>query len=497
MIELKEHNKKPYERLEKALQEHNQAIYVSGVGTGKSFVFMKLLADSNAFKDKKCLYIIPQESIGVNLMNYSEYKVIKDRVTFMNMQQFSSSKKAKELLSGYDLVVCDEAHHLASDIYGKHIMEAVIESNIPFLGLTATPVRMDGIDIRNDFAAVVDGISNFDAIRLGLMPQFTYRIGVPDKDLSSYRERIYKESQNIRKRQGVIRDFSMSKDVIKEIAFSYPRNKYIVFSGDIESLHRDNKVIAYAFPDKPIYELYTGSGDTKAILEEFNTAESGVLMTVDMALEGIHLDNVDGIILFRNVQSIPVFEQMLGRVCSIGKKVSPVVIDCSARGIDLLQKLLMDNDARWNDVNIETRIELEELYLRLKEEEEMSSDTPNESVASKEIHEFKTERGVAVEVIPRDIFHIALGAHEEWKSIDEFERAWAECNPAKHKDVRASRAQAAAAMWENSKAAYSGLSDEMLYKCMTVIAAKYKTTVTEMQEFVDEREADDIDLGLD
>ena len=352
MIELKEHNKKPYERLEKALQEHNQAIYVSGVGTGKSFVFMKLLADSDAFKDKKCLYIIPQESIGVNLMNYPEYKVIKDRVTFMNMQQFSSSKKAKELLSGYDLVVCDEAHHLASDIYGKHIMEAVIEANIPFLGLTATPVRMDGIDIRNDFAAVVDGISNFDAIRLGLMPQFTYRIGVPDKDLSSYRERIYKESQNIRKRQGVIRDFSMSKDVIKEIASSYPRNKYIVFSGDIESLHRDNKVIAYAFPDKPIYELYTGSGDTKAILEEFNTAESGVLMTVDMALEGIHLDNVDGIILFRNVQSIPVFEQMLGRVCSIGKKVSPVVIDCSARGIDLLQKLLMDNDARWNDVNI-------------------------------------------------------------------------------------------------------------------------------------------------
>ena len=63
---------------------------------------------------------------------------------------------------------------------------------------------MDGIDIRNDFAAVVDGISNFDAIRLGLMPQFTYRIGVPDKDLSSYRERIYKESQNIRKRQNVI-----------------------------------------------------------------------------------------------------------------------------------------------------------------------------------------------------------------------------------------------------------------------------------------------------
>ena len=123
MIELKEHNKKPYERLEKALQEHNQAIYVSGVGTGKSFVFMKLLADSDAFKDKKCLYIIPQESIGVNLMNYPEYKVIKDRVTFMNMQQFSSSKKAKELLSGYDLVVCDE-HEIIGQVQRRPYLQA-------------------------------------------------------------------------------------------------------------------------------------------------------------------------------------------------------------------------------------------------------------------------------------------------------------------------------------------------------------------------------------
>lgn len=39
MVELKEHNKRPYSELVKALEEYRQAIYVSGVGTGKRTMF--------------------------------------------------------------------------------------------------------------------------------------------------------------------------------------------------------------------------------------------------------------------------------------------------------------------------------------------------------------------------------------------------------------------------------------------------------------------------
>lgn len=282
----------------------------------------------------------------------------------------------------------------------------------------------------------------------------------------------------------------MSKDVIKEIAEKYPRKKYIVFSGDIESLHRDNNVIAYAFPDKEIYELYTGSGDTKAILEAFNATESGVLMTVDMALEGIHLSDVDGILLFRNVQSIPVFEQMLGRVCSIGKTTSPVIIDCSARGIELLQKLLMDNDARWTDVAMETRIELEDLYCRLNELKEESKDTAEIPSYTKEL---KPEKAVIQEIIPRDILHIALGAHEEWKDVKAFEQAWADSDPARHKDIRLARALRAAAIWDSSKELYTGLPDSIMKKCMSVIAAKCGVTVDEMCSVMDKEEESELD----
>jgi type I site-specific restriction endonuclease len=473
-VELKEHNKRPYEKLVQSLNKHNQAVYVSGVGTGKSFIFMKLLADTETFADKKCLYIVPQETVGTNLTTYPEYEQVKDKVDFINMQQFNDSEKSKELIEGYDLIVCDECHHLASNVFGRNILEAVNETNVPFLGLTATPVRMDGVDIRNEFASVVNGISNFDAIRLGLMPQFTYRIGVPDPDLPSYRKRLKKE-------EGVqsgrtLRDYSMCQDVIKDIAEKYPRDKYIVFSSDIESSRRDVDVIKYAFPNKPVYELYTGSGNAEEILNAFNDANEGVLMTVDMALEGIHLNNVDGIVLFRNVQSIPVFEQILGRVCSIGKQTSPVVIDCSARGVELLHKLVMDNDARWNNVNTEMKIELESLYRKLRE-------IAGEEIPVCEETEFVVEKDMlGTEIIPRDILHIALGSHQEWKNIDEFERAWADADPTNHAFVRNARVDRAVSIYENSRKQWSSLPDSIIDKMKAVLASKCGITLKEFND---------------
>lgn len=523
MVELKEHNKRPYNELVKALKEYHQAIYVSGVGTGKSFVFMKLLADSDMFKNEKCLYIVPQESISTNIMTYKEFELIKDRVTFINMQQFNSETKARELVKGYGLVVEDEVHHAASDVYGKNIVTAVTELDIPFLGLTATPVRMDKIDIRNEFAVVVNGISNFDAIQLGLMPQFTYRIGTLDKDLKSLRKRINEEKKKKSSRQVPV---TMCREVIKDIAETYPRKKYIAFSGSISQLRKDKLTVKYAFPDKDIYEMHTESSNVKNVLNDFNHADSGILMTVDMALEGIHLDNVDGIILFRNVQSIPVFEQILGRVCSIGKKISPVVIDCSGRGIILLRKLIAYNNARWKNVTPKKKKELNDLYQEIhknKNENETeqtddhksikveinskpdkpvaaldSNNVPETNIESvtdfaikrsnieidSDVNKNNNDNGESESFTPRDILHIALGSHEEWKDVAEFEKAWADSDPSEHEQTRELRVQQAIDMWNRCKSAYDAVPSGVAKKCMTAIASKCGTTVSEMQKLL-------------
>ena len=108
MIQLKKHNCPPYERLLQAMRTTGHAIYVSGVGTGKSFVCMKLLQDSGLYDHTNCLYIVPQESIAHTIAGYPEFAYVKDRITFCNMQQFTSPEKAQRLINGYGLVVMDE-----------------------------------------------------------------------------------------------------------------------------------------------------------------------------------------------------------------------------------------------------------------------------------------------------------------------------------------------------------------------------------------------------
>ena len=67
--------------------------------------------------------------------------------------------------------------------------------------------------------------------------------------------------------------------------------------------------------------------------------KKAVVLSVDMLLEGVHLPDVTGIVLFRNVTSLVTFQQILGRVCSIANKTSPVIADASSSGPAMLAKL--------------------------------------------------------------------------------------------------------------------------------------------------------------
>lgn len=73
-------------------------------------------------------------------------------------------------------------------------------SGTRFLGLTATPERdikeyghKKSVHTGSIFDQTVNGISNFEAIRLGLMPKFNYRVMLPEKDPKQIPRRIRRE----------------------------------------------------------------------------------------------------------------------------------------------------------------------------------------------------------------------------------------------------------------------------------------------------------------
>ena len=287
----------------------------------------------------KILYVMPKNVIKENVEGYDEFRQFGDRVEFATYNAFSTEKKTADLLTDKGLVIIDECHHLGSDLYGRNLLKAMKSVDAPILGLTATPIRGRGSkkeDVTKYFENRVDGISNFDAIRLGLMPVIDYRICDPE-----YSRHDVEYITNGKKR-GVLA-FDNAKEVIGTTINAFPKDKWICYFSSSKSLHEYEAMVQNLFPDYHVVTLLSTLKNLSEIVNIIKTENKVVILSCNILLEGVHLDGINGIILFRNVSTVGTLQQIIGRVCSIGKKESPVILDCAASARKLLPELIEEN----------------------------------------------------------------------------------------------------------------------------------------------------------
>lgn len=377
MIKLLEHNQRPANEILSAFQNNTRSVlYTSGVGTGKSYVFM-YTAEQLLQEDQRVLYVVPKHVIKNNIKAYSDFKALADKVDFCTYNTFTDKETGMALIEKYKLIVIDEAHRMYSDIYGECIQTCMKASeNKHFLGLTATPVRKvkgKGMVSTEDlFDVTVDGITNFEAIKKGLMPKFNYRLMLPEQDLQQLKKE-YENSVSFRL------DYEDSETVMKKILKKYPRKKWIAFYPSKTKLEEGKAFIEEIFSDYEIFVLHSELDNLDEVMDGMRKAKKGIILSVNMLLEGVHMPDITGILIFRGVTSLVTFQQILGRVCSIGNKVEPLVVDGSSCGPKFLNKLL-NFDKETNNTTIYS----------------------DSSISAKQI------------------MKIGIGAEKEWEKIGEF-----------------------------------------------------------------------------
>lgn len=310
--ELMKHQKDAVEKIfENYNIGNNTVVYTSGVGTGKTSVFCGVAREIKG----RILYVIPKKAIIANVLSNKMFKQehLESRTDFITFNYFSDLSKG-EKLDEYELIVIDEAHHIGSDLYGRNLIECLKQRNIKTLGLTATPERMDALNVTTLFKATVNGLTNFEAITNGLMPRIEYLVCIPEEEVDL---------------SFVVIDWENSYKLLKKAIHENPKDKWICFFSKISELKAIKPYIKSIFPNYETLEIHSNSGNTQEILDRANKTDKCVMLNCDMLLEGLHFDNVDGIILFRNVHSVPVFEQIIGRVSAMFKTEDPLVIDCT------------------------------------------------------------------------------------------------------------------------------------------------------------------------
>ena len=170
--------------------------YVLPCGGGKTVVFAYLVAAAAA-KGKRVLIlahrieIIEQIAVALDSFGVSYGLIAPDaEATDHNVQIASVATLARRLDSWrdrFDLVVIDECHHAVAGSWSKIIAS---QPRAKFLGVTATPERLDGKGLSDVFELMVEGPTIAELIELlHLFSRFVAYAPAAEVDLSGARTR--------------------------------------------------------------------------------------------------------------------------------------------------------------------------------------------------------------------------------------------------------------------------------------------------------------------
>ena len=372
------HNQEAYETALVMLAEIGRAAVIHPTGTGKSFIGFRLCED---FPDKRICWLSPSEYIfrtqlenwraaseteedkpadqmtdnaacsilGDALNNAQDNATDEDVVsdcltnicfyTYARLMMMETDELA-EIRPDY--IVLDEFHRCGARMWGQGVQRLLeYYPNIPVLGLSATNIRY--LDGQRDMAdELFDGniaseMTLGDAIVRGILnpPKYVLSMYSCQKELERYRDRAKNaKSKAVRaeaeKYLEALRRALEKADGLEEIFRKHMENKsgkYLVFCADYEHMQEMIAKVPEWFakvdPESHVYSVYSEDAQAEAEFARFKADGSNhlkLLFCIDMLNEGIHVDDVSGVILLRPTISPIIYKQQIGRALSAGRK---------------------------------------------------------------------------------------------------------------------------------------------------------------------------------
>lgn len=318
--------------VEREVHGRHRNLIVAATGTGKTVVAAldyRNLADSWGGPSRPSLLFVAhrREILEQSLRTYRE--VLADpnfgellvggerprrwQQVFASIQSLHRDFVDELAAAAFDVVVIDEFHHAEAASY-RRLLAKVRPREL--LGLTATPERGDGLDVRAMFGnRTAVELRLWDALEAELLSPFHY-FGIADNtDLSriEWKRGGYDLAQldavytaNDARLRIVLREL---QDKISDIHAM----RALGFCVSVQ--HAD--WMAASFRERGIpAESVTGQtpeDERRAALRGLEAGTLKILFTVDLFNEGVDLPDVDTILFLRPTESATVFLQQLGR----------------------------------------------------------------------------------------------------------------------------------------------------------------------------------------
>jgi superfamily II DNA or RNA helicase/HKD family nuclease len=315
---------------EREIHARHRNLVVAATGTGKTVVaaldYRRLVEDPS--RRPSLLFVAHRKEIlDQSLRTYRE--VLADgafgetyvagarperwRHVFASIQSLSSYGVDRLPPDHFDVVVVDEFHHAEAATY-RRLLEHLRPREL--LGLTATPERADGVDVRSFF----DGRTAFeqrlwDALADDLLVPFHYFGVADDVDLRGIEwkrgaydvvglDRLY--TGNDARAAKVLREL---RDKVTDVH----QMRALGFCVSVAHAEYMARVFREAGIPALAVSGQTPGDEREAALMALRSRELNVLFAADLFNEGVDLPEVDTVLFLRPTQSATVFLQQLGR----------------------------------------------------------------------------------------------------------------------------------------------------------------------------------------
>ena len=324
-------------QIEKAFRLHRSVMAQMPTGTGKTYLLTAVINSFVSNNPMEKVWIVAHRRELVSQIDETVRKF--HSYSASNTSSLLSSVKSMSiqwLMRHYDeieeepgMIVIDEAHHALAKTY-KEMWERFPKAK--FLGLTATPCRLNGKGFMDLFDVLVQSWNIPEFISKGRLATYDFvsikSDGVTQRLIDSLRKR------------GADGDYQNKEmDMLLNKRPSIER-----LYQSFEEYGKDRKGIVYAINishAKKIMELYqehgikvvaidskTPAAERQADIEAFRKGDIQVLVNVDIFSEGFDCPDVEFVQLARPTLSLAKYLQMVGRGLRVAKgKKNCVIID--------------------------------------------------------------------------------------------------------------------------------------------------------------------------
>ena len=336
-IKLFDYQEDMKERIEKALRLHRSVMAQMPTGTGKTYLLTAVIDSFVSNNPMEKVWIVAHRRELVSQIDETVRKF--HSYSTSNTYSLLSSVKAMSiqwLMRHYDeieeepgMIVIDEAHHALAKTY-KEMWERFPKAK--FLGLTATPCRLNGKGFTDLFDVLVQSWGIPEFISKGRLATYDFvsikSDGVTQRLIDSLQKRgadgdyqnkemdmLLNKKPSIERLYRSLEEYGKDrKGIVYAINISHAKK--------ITKLYQEHGVKAIAIDSK------TPATERQQDIEAFKKGDIQVLVNVDIFSEGFDCPDVEFVQLARPTLSLAKYLQMVGRGLRVAKgKKNCVILD--------------------------------------------------------------------------------------------------------------------------------------------------------------------------